>query len=250
MATFAIGDVHGNLAALTDLLDQITPELSSGDAVVFLGDYIDRGPQSRECVDAILNFTQATSASVVCLLGNHEEWMLRTLDDPRRHSWVLGMSPWSTIASYAPEAVEILKDAVKRGGMMVYAGEAPIPYEVFFDRVPGAHLEFFRGLVTHYENVDGLFSHGGLDPTVPGTDNQTERSWVWGAKGFPEGYLGDKPLVYGHHNNAVVDADGWPQPRITGDTIGIDTIAHGVLTAIRMPDRTLVQTGRYARRQD
>ena len=249
MATFAIGDIHGNFAALSELLDQIAPDLSREDVVVFLGDYIDRGPQSRECVDAILSFQQATAASVVCLLGNHEQWMLRSLRNPRRHSWILGMSPWPTIASYAPEAVDVLKDAVKQGGVMVYAGNAPLPYEVFFDRVPAAHLEFFKRLVTHYENADGVFSHGGLDP-LSAMDEQTQQSLVWGANGFPEGYTGSKPLVYGHHNNAVLDADGWPHPRIVGATIGIDTSAHGVLTAIRMPDQAIIQTSRYERRRD
>jgi hypothetical protein len=59
---------------------------------------------------------------------------------------------------------------------------------------------------------------------------------------------GDETLVYGHRNNAVIDADGWPQPARHGRAIGIDTIAHGVLTAIRLPDGHIVQSARGARR--
>jgi hypothetical protein len=51
--------------------------------------------------------------------------------------------------------------------------------------------------------------------------------------------------VYGHWNNADVGADGWPRPMVIGNTVGIDTISHGVLTAIRMPDRRVFQSGRY-----
>src|SRR5438046_10695213 len=56
MATIAIGDIHGNLPALDDLVDQVAPDLSAADTVVFLGDYIDRGPASKDCVDRILDF--------------------------------------------------------------------------------------------------------------------------------------------------------------------------------------------------
>jgi predicted MPP superfamily phosphohydrolase len=55
-----------------------------GDTVVFLGDYIDRGPNSKECVDAILSLQQDVAAEVVCLCGNHEDWFMRTLRDHSR----------------------------------------------------------------------------------------------------------------------------------------------------------------------
>jgi hypothetical protein len=51
--------------------------------------------------------------------------------------------------------------------------------------------------------------------------------------------------VYGHRNNAVVSADGWPSPAILGRTIGIDTISHGVLTAVRLPDGRVFQSARF-----
>jgi serine/threonine protein phosphatase 1 len=79
MATIAVGDIHGNLEALTDILDQIHGEGGRGDTIVFLGDYIDRGPDTKGCVDAILGFQREVEAEVVCLLGNHEDWLLRTL---------------------------------------------------------------------------------------------------------------------------------------------------------------------------
>jgi len=87
VATVAIGDIHGNADALDAVLEQVARELSDHDTVVFLGDYIDRGPDSRACIDRILQFRAESRAHVVTLLGNHEEWLLRTLHDPTRHSW-------------------------------------------------------------------------------------------------------------------------------------------------------------------
>jgi len=81
MASFAIGDVHGNLQALDDLLQQLRREVAADDTVVFLGDYIDRGANSRRCIDRILEFRAASPAEVVTLMGNHEDWLLKTLRD-------------------------------------------------------------------------------------------------------------------------------------------------------------------------
>ena len=79
MATIAIGDVHGNLAALRDLLEKLRGE--AADTLVFLGDYIDRGPDSKGCIDTILALPGSRRGDVVCLRGNHEEWLLKTRAD-------------------------------------------------------------------------------------------------------------------------------------------------------------------------
>lgn len=72
MATIAVGDIHGHRDALVDLLERLT-HIRAGDTVVFLGDYIDRGPLSRDCIDVILAFRRDASVNVVCLCGNHED---------------------------------------------------------------------------------------------------------------------------------------------------------------------------------
>ena len=76
-------------------------------------------------------------------------------------------------------------------------------------------------------------------------EEQPARALIWGARGFPDRYRGGAMAVYGHWNNAAVTADGWPQPLMLGNTIGIDTIAWGVLTAVRLPDRRIFQSARY-----
>lgn len=69
MAVIAIGDIHGNLRALDDLLGKVRQEIDTGDTVEFLGDYIDRGPDSKGCIERILDFRRTSQIRVVALLG-------------------------------------------------------------------------------------------------------------------------------------------------------------------------------------
>jgi serine/threonine protein phosphatase 1 len=245
MATIVIGDVHGNSAALDDLLGQVRSAITDGDAIVFLGDYIDRGANSKECVDAIISLQQEVNAEVVCLCGNHEDWFIRTLRDYHRHSWLLGMEGFDTIRSYSPEAAHTLRKAAAEAGLELYQGHCRLPYEIFFDCLPQAHVRFFESLRVSYQSPDGFCSHGGLDPQVSRIQDQTRHALIWGAGGFPDRYNGSETVVYGHWDNAALDADGWPAPKIVGRTIGLDTIAHGVLTAVRLPDQRLFQSARH-----
>jgi serine/threonine protein phosphatase 1 len=245
MSTFAIGDIHGHVITLKDVLTQIRGEATASDTVVFLGDYIDRGLSSKACVDAILAFRDETPATVVCLCGNHEDWLLNTLRDYRRHSWLLAMEAFETIQSYSPEAADTLRIAAHAAGGDLYLKKMALPYEVFFDIVPDTHLQFFEGLVFYHRTPDCLCSHAGVDPRVPPGEDQRISTLVWGAASFPDRYVGTETIVYGHMNNADVDSNGWPRPRIVGNTIGIDTIGHGVLTAIRLPDQRVFQSRLY-----
>jgi serine/threonine protein phosphatase 1 len=245
MATFAVGDIHGHAVALGDLLDQLRARLQPDDTVVFLGDYIDRGPGSKECVEAILRFRADAGAIVICLCGNHEEWLLRTMRDYRRHSWLLAMDAWPTIESYSVTAADAIHEAKAADGLEVYLEHHELPYGLFFDAMPREHVQFFETLGLYHETADCICAHAGLDPAVDDLAEQSSRALIWGAGNFSAAYIGSKPVLYGHCNNADVDSRGWPNPRIIGNTIGLDTIAHGVLTAMRMPDRKVFQSARY-----
>lgn len=246
MATIAIGDIHGNLAALRDLLDRLHGEAHRGDVVVFLGDYIDRGRKTRECIETILAFRRDSRADVVCLRGNHEAWMLRTMVDYSRHSWLMGMEALDTIRSYSPDAANALADALSAAGLRLFlGGGCRLPYDLFFEAMPAEHRQFFSQLACSYGNDECICTHAGLDPELPRLTDQSSEVCVWGHAAFPSAYVGARPVVYGHWNNAELDAEGWPRPRIVGNTIGLDTISHGVLSAIRLPDRTLFQSQRH-----
>ena len=234
MATYAVGDIHGNLPALQDLLAQLQREVTADDVVVFLGDYVDRGPDTRGCIDAILAFTAATPSEVVCLRGNHEDWMLRTRENYRKHSWLFGMDALVTVRSYSVQAEQTIRDALAAAGPELIIGDVALPYGAFFD-----------SLAFCLQTPDCICSHGGLDTRIATLADQPAESLMWGAGLFPDGYDDGPTVVYGHWNDAAIDANGWPQPVIIGNTIGIDTIAHGVLTAVRMPDRRFFQSARH-----
>lgn len=250
MSTIVIGDIHGNVLALRDLLAQIQPQAGDDDVVVFLGDYIDRGPDTRGCIETILSFRGSCRARVVCLRGNHEDWMLRTQADYTRHSWLLGMEAFDTIRSYSVQAEDAIRGAVADAGLQLYVGPYRIPYDSFFDVMPAEHRRFFNELELWFQSADCICVHAGLDPDIPELSDQPPRSLIWGHADFPAKYQGAIPVVYGHWNNADLSADGRPTPHATANTIGIDTIAHGVLTAIRMPGRRVFQSDRYRVSED
>ncbi len=247
MATFAVGDIHGQLAPLVEVLSAITADLTADDTVVFLGDYIDRGRESQACVEAILAFSAATPATVVCLMGNHEEWMLDAWRDPTHHSWLLGMDGLRTVRSYSPEAAHAIGTAAQRDPVALYGGAVALPYQLFVDAMPAAHRAFFRTLRTFHETPDCVCTHGGVDPAIESLADQGD-ALIWGGPGFPDDYTGSRPIVYGHHDDATIDADDWPHARVIGCTFGLDTISHGVLTAIRLPGPRFYQSGRHDRR--
>jgi serine/threonine protein phosphatase 1 len=244
MATIAIGDIHGNSAALGDILDQVASELSTADTVVFLGDYIDRGPDSKACIDRILDFKAASRAKVVTLMGNHEDWLLRTLRDPTRHSWLLGMEAFDTIASYSRTAAVELRRAAEERGFELLTARIALPYHLFFSCVPNTHIAFFEALVPYHHTSEAIYAHGGLDPKIRRLEEQPDGALVWGTDDFLTSYDRDEMVVYGHWNNAIVGLDGWPRPYVGNRTIGIDTISHGVLTAFRLPDGKIFQSQR------
>ena len=244
MATIAIGDLHGNVRALDDLLAVLRPELGPGDELVFLGDYLDGWPWVPECVDRILELRASGPCPVVALMGNHEQWMLKSHRNPTAHSWVLGMGGLDTVASYSPEAAAAIASEIDAAGPQIVLGKVPVSYERFFDALPPTHLEFFLALRASHQSPDVLCVHGGS----PGgaLDAVPDEVFIWGPKEFPDRYDDDQVVVYGHRNNAVLDEAGWPRPRVTRDrAFGIDTIRHGVLTAMRFPDRKVFQSRRY-----
>ena len=245
MSTIAIGDVHGNLATLDDLLTRITPEISAQDTIVFLGDYIDRGPNAKGCIQRIIDFRRTAKGRVVTLLGNHEEWLLRTYEDHTRHSWLLGMEGFQTVRSYSPLAAARLREEAENAGPRLVLERVVLPYEIFFEAMPAEHITFLTSLQTFCRTSDAVCVHGGLDPPGGRVEEQRSEDLIWGTDGFPELYKGVEFVVYGHANNSVLDEKGWPHPMVVGRTYGLDTICHGVLTALRLPDGTVFQSERH-----
>lgn len=244
MATYAIGDIHGWREPLDDLLAALRPRLTPDDTVVFLGDYIDRGDDTKGCIDAILTFQRDVPARVVCLVGNHEEWLLQTMADPQRHSWLFGMDGYTTIRSYSAAAERTIRAAARQARGELYTGSVALPYEAFFDAMPDEHREFFTSLNRYHQTADCVCTHAGLRPDVYDLASQG-RTLTWGHNRFPDDYRGVEAVMYGHTNDADLDAEGWPRPRVVGRTYGLDTISHGVLTAVALPGGEVIQSARY-----
>jgi len=245
MSTIAIGDIHGNLAALDNLLSRITPEFAAEDTIVFLGDYIDRGPDANGCIQRILDFRLTAKGRVVTLLGNHEEWLLRTYKDHTRHSWLLGMEGFQTVRSYSATAADKLREAAEKAGPRLVLERVPLPYELFFDAMPAEHITFLMSLQTFCRTPDAVCVHGGLDPEGGRVEEQRSEDLLWGTDGFQDRYQGEEFLLYGHTNDFVLDAKSWPHPRVVGRTYCLDTISSGVLTALRLPEGIILQSDRY-----
>lgn len=221
MATWAIGDVHGHCHALEALLAKIRPDVTSCDQVVFLGDLIDRGPDSLGAIQAVLSFRNACPARVTVVRGNHEEAFLATVRDFTKHSWILGMEGLATVASYCPVAADVLRAELRRHGARLVLGKVRLPYEVFLDSVPREHVELLRRSVPSHRTPDALCVHD-ADPERP-----------------PEG----SPVVYGHRDDAVADDTGRRWPRITGGrAYGLDASGTGVVLALRLPDRAVFRS--------
>ena len=247
MYVIAVGDIHGQSVALRGLLAQIVPQLRASDTLVFLGDYIDRGFDSRGCIEEILRLRSRSRVNVVTLMGNHEQWMLRSLHDPTKHSWLIAMDALPTIASYSEEVAFLMAKALEEHGARLFTLHLPLPYCAFFDAMPREHLEFFQQLEYFHTELGIVCAHGGVDLNGD-PDSADMNCFLWGPNGFPEEYSGADAVIYGHHNNAVLSDDGSIQPCIGANrTFGIDTIAHGVLTAIRLPEGDVFQSPGEAR---
>lgn len=232
MATYAVGDIHGRADLLETLLSRL--DATTGDHVVFLGDYIDRGPDSRGVIDRLLEFEAASNASTSFLLGNHEHSMLRTLSDRARFTWILSMGGLATIRSYSVRAAATLEQALRQAGLSLLDG-GELPFDCFVEAIPDTHLQFFQRLQPFVRTDDVLCLHAGLSNDGVRIEDQVMETLVWGELDWWNSYSGTERIVYGHWRNACLD-DGLAIPHKFGRTYGIDCAASGQLIALRFPD--------------
>ena len=156
------------------------------------------------------------------------------------------MDSLKTIASYSTEAAAAIRREAERLGPRLISEKAPIPYSVFFDSVPVEHLKFFDNLTLFHRSEDVICVHGGFDSEGLSLAARDLEVLLWGAGEFPDAYRGKDAVVYGHWGNASEDEQGWPRPCIKENrTFGIDSIAAGVLTAMRFPDGHIFQSDRH-----
>ena len=207
----AIGDIHGCLLALESLIEAIQP--TRQDLLVTLGDYVDRGPNSRGVVDFLIDLS--TRTRLVKILGNHEEMMLNVLRNGESHHNWLRYGGIQTLDSYQ--------------------------FDGDLDFLPQSHVQFFDELGDYFEYDEFLFTHAAYDPSQPlgETDPQMLR-WYHLTEGIPSAHQSGKTVVVGHtaqREGEVLDL---------GHLLCIDTFCYGGgwLTAIDLHTRELWQTSK------
>lgn len=214
---YAIGDVHGRADLLASLLLQIEVDVALHPVfrpmTVLLGDYIDRGPESRQVLDLLSARNQ--SQEMVFLKGNHEAFLLKFMDNPELLNEWRRCGGLATLISYG------LKPPID-----------PTPYEQAqlareLARVlPDAHRNFLQSLPLSFSCGDFLFVHAGIRPLVS-IEQQVESDLIWIRDEFlfwEEGF--EKIVVHGH--TPVLEPD------IRFNRINIDTgaFATGRLTCM------------------
>jgi serine/threonine protein phosphatase 1 len=214
---YAIGDVHGRADLLKAVFERIDTSLTDHpieQAVqVLLGDYIDRGPESRDVIDLLI--ARRRQHAMVCLKGNHEIYPVRFLSDSSMLSEWAQVGGINTLLSYG--ARPSTRDDPK--------SEKDVARD-FQEALPENHNRFFRSLALSFTCGDYFFAHAGVRPGIP-LNQQREQdlllirdSFLWHEGGF------GKTIVHGH--SPVKEPDFRP------NRINIDTGAYatGRLTCL------------------
>lgn len=194
MRHFAIGDIHGCRTALETLLANVP--LGPDDVLVALGDFIDRGPDSRGVLELLIELHDR--GRLVPLLGNHEEMLLLARHDlAMRDTW-LRYGGQATLASYASQG---------GGGAL--------------DDIPQAHWDFLQHTCREsYVAQDHIFVHAGVTPAQP-LDEQTAYALRWQKFYAPERHVSGQRVICGH----TAQKNGWPL--VTPAAVCIDTWIYG-----------------------
>ncbi len=211
---YAIGDLHGCLEYLERLLDELKPDLNH-DRLVFIGDYLDRGPNPKGVVDYILRLQRIYSPeNIICLKGNHEAMFLNYLQG-KDIDLFLYNGGLSTILEYWGRVAEEREELV----------------------LPLDHQRFFQELKIIYETPDYIFVHAGLRPGVPLAQQEEEDLlWIRGEFIASTEDLGRK-VIFGH--------TPFQRPLVMPNKIGIDTgaVYGNLLTCLKLPQEEFFFTG-------
>jgi serine/threonine protein phosphatase 1 len=214
---YAIGDIHGRRDCLDRLLLAIDDDEKSRPTaettVVFLGDLVDRGSDSKGVVERVMQVSKARHC--VLLMGNHEEILIRAWEGDRKATALLHrVGGRETLMSYGISAHDY--DSGDIDDLTTLIGE----------RVPGTHISFLRRFIDQWQCGDYLFAHAGIRPGIP-FDEQRPSDLRWIRREFLEDDRDHGAMIV-HGHSITEDVDIQP------NRIGIDTgaFASGKLTAL------------------
>lgn len=219
---WAVGDIHGCLDLLKALVDGIVADAASSDAsrkvVIFLGDYIDRGPDSRGVLRYLIDLPKDAGIEWRFLKGNHEEAMLKFLSDPSFGPNWCEYGGDAALASYGLKPPE-MKHRVEAWARVA----ADLDH-----KVTAQEREFLETLEYSLSVGDYFFAHAGARPGIA-LDRQSERDLMWIRNSFLDDETPfEKVVVHGHTPTE--------EPHIDQRRIGVDTKAYasGTLSAVRL----------------
>lgn len=233
LAVYAVGDIHGRLDLLEDLLRRIQEDAgrNTGDTermLIFLGDYIDRGPASRGVVDRLLE-GPLDGFVTVRLMGNHEEALLSFLDSISDGLDWLTFGGLETLLSYGVP----LRTLPNTGQQVIELRQA------LAEAVPKTHLDFFRRCIFRHSIGDYVFVHAGVRPGIA-LEKQTSSDLMWIRDDFLRVRvpLPGRVVVHGH---TIVDL---PQDRTHRINLDTGAFVSGRLTclALRGEERRFLST--------
>lgn len=216
---YAIGDIHGRDDLLATMHARIAADaagFAGRRVVVYLGDYVSRGPASRAVVDRVRGW-RPEGFEIVTLKGNHEDLLLRFVggDLEAGDHW-FHYGGVDTLASYGVDGAGPGREAAVLETLR----------RQFVAALPAGHLDFFSGLRVHHGEGDYRFVHAGVVPGVPLAE-QSELDQMWIRQRFLESDRDHGAVIVHGHCIAA-------QPEVRHNRIGIDTGAYrsGVLTCL------------------
>lgn len=200
MKTLVIGDVHGYFKELMRALENASYE--DGDRIIALGDYIDRGPRSREVIEFLVKLRK--DSRNIFLRGNHEEYLIRALTgDTHVYGILMDNGFASTLKDYGVDLRTLSysqagRHYVEREGKHILLDSQELP--LFLRSViPAEHITFISATQYKYETDRFFFSHAGAEPCIPLHEQRTT-DFLWGTDSFflKQQYSYGKTLIFGH----------------------------------------------------
>ena len=244
--TFAIGDIHGDLDSLYKLFSCF-PAFEKDDTVVFVGDYVDRGPKSAEVIDFVRKLPETVAAKVVTLRGNHEDAWLKVIDG----GWPEFVLPPGNGCFHAMRSF-MQKEMPKDGEEPAGDEERAILKGSFF---PKEVVQWMRSLPFYYEDEHAIYVHAGLPKGPDGFMHPSAVNapiaLLWCRdEDFFRNYRG-KLVVFGHTATQYLPVelstytpedptDIWAGPCV----VGLDTGAGkgGFLTGLELPEMRVYES--------
>jgi len=170
MKTYAIGDIHGCLSSLERLLEAVP--YNNDDRIVFLGDYIDRGPDSKGVIDHVLHLM--ATRHVTILRGNHEVMMLEARKNSQDARFWFTFGGFETLISYGLESADD-----------------------WISGIPSSHWDFLEQTIYHYETDQHIYVHGAVSDQVS-MEDQDPYDMIWGRCHDMMPHRSGKKVICGH----------------------------------------------------